>query len=153
MTATNSIKRVSYKWYYRHGVDEKRRVQIPAKWRSAEDSSYTVTFWEANGADCPCLLVMPMRTFERLEAQLEVMPFGDPMSESLRRILGTASDEVSVDRAGRICLPDELAKVARLNGDAMLVGCLDRFQIWNPDVYEKVKSLDLAHKSAAIKMI
>jgi MraZ protein len=68
-------------------------------------------------------------------------------------VLGANSDDVSIDRAGRLCLPDGLAKKAGIASDAVLVGLWDRFQIWNPEFYEQVESVDQAHESAAKKMI
>ncbi len=56
---------------------------------------------------------------------------------------------MGVDKAGRICLPDEMARAAGIKGEAVLVGLLDRFEIWNPQSYEKVKASDavLAHEA------
>lgn len=153
MLANGTNERVSYKSLYRHGVDEKRRVQIPAKWRSNQDTIYSVILWRMEGQTFPCLLILPPRTSEKLEEKLEAMPFGDPQAESLRRVLGANSDDVSIDRAGRLCLPDGLAKKAGIANDAVLVGLWDRFQIWNPEFYEQVESVDQAHESAAKKMI
>ena len=53
------------------------------------------------------------------------------------------------DRAGRICVPDEMAREADIKDEAVLVGLLDRFEIWNPARYEKVKAADamLAHEA------
>ena len=50
--------------------------------------------------------------------------------------------QVTVDKAGRICLPEEMARAAGIKNEAMLVGLLDRFEIWNPDRYENVKAAD-----------
>jgi DNA-binding transcriptional regulator/RsmH inhibitor MraZ len=42
-----------------------------------------------------------------------------------------------------------MARVAGIKNEAMLVGLLDRFEIWNPQSYEKVKASDavLAHEA------
>jgi MraZ protein len=57
--------------------------------------------------------------------------------------------QVGVDKAGRICLPDGMARLAGIKDEAVLVGLLDRFEIWNPQSYEKVKASDavLAHEA------
>lgn len=153
MPADGTNERVSYKSLYKHGVDGKRRVQIPAKWRSPQDATYSVILWRMEGQDFPCLLILPPRTSRKLEDKLEEMPFGDPQAESLRRVLGANSDDVSIDRAGRICLPDGLAKKAGIAENAILVGLWDRFQIWNPEFYERVESVDKSLESQAKKMI
>lgn len=153
MTANGNSERVSYKSLYRHGVDEKRRVQIPAKWRSPQDPAYSIYVWRTEGQQFPCLLVLPQRTALKLEAKLEEMSFGDPKAESLRRLLGANSDDVTVDRAGRICLPDGLAKKAGISGECVLVGLFDRFQLWNPEFYEQVEAVDQAQESQAKSLI
>lgn len=153
MAGNGNGERISYKSLYKHGVDDKRRVQIPAKWRSNQDSVYSVYVWRTDGQQFPCLLVLPPRTAEKLETKLEEMPFGDARAESLRRLLGSNSDDVSVDRAGRICIPENLAKKAGINGEAILVGLFDRFQIWNPEFYEQIEAVDQAQENQAKTMI
>ena len=50
---------------YRHGVDDKRRVQVPAKWRpKEEEAEYTLILWPHDGQPDACLLVLPPRVFE-----------------------------------------------------------------------------------------
>jgi MraZ protein len=67
----------------------------------------------------------------------------------LKRFIGSESVQVGVDKAGRICLPEGMARTAGIKSEAVLVGLLDRFEIWNPPSYEKVKASDavLAHEA------
>jgi len=58
-----------------------------------------------------------------------------------------------LDKAGRICLPDGMAAAAGIKEDAMLVGLLDRFEIWNPERYEKVRASDAVMAQEAFKMM
>lgn len=154
MTGNGNSERISYKSLYRHGVDGKRRVQIPAKWRSKKGGDdFSVYLWRTEGQQFHCLMVLPLKTAIKLEAKLEEMSFGDPDAESLRRLLGANSDDVSVDAAGRICLPSELAKKAGISGECILVGLFDRFQLWNPDFYEQVEAVDQAHEGKAKSLI
>jgi len=60
---------------------------------------------------------------------------------------------VSLDKSGRICLPDEMARAAAIKGEVVLVGLLDRFEIWNPDRYENVKVADAVLASEAFKLM
>ena len=62
-------------------------------------------------------------------------------------------DVVFVDKAGRVCLPDDMARAAGIEDEAVLVGLLDRFEIWNPDRYEKVKAADAVLATEAFKMM
>ncbi len=154
MSATENNERISYKASYSHGVDEKRRVQIPAKWRPTQpDVRFTLMLWQPPGQQQACLLVLPPRAYGKLEEKLEAMSFSDPQAESLRRFLGENSDDVILDKGGRICLPEAMAKAAGIAGTAVLVGLFDRFQIWNPAYYETVKAADTALAPHAQKLI
>jgi len=49
---------------------------------------------------------------------------------------------VTLDKGGRICLPEAMAKAAVIDKEAMLVGLVDRFEIWNPERYwPRVRSM------------
>ena len=138
---SNALVEPIYQARYRHGVDEKRRVQIPAKWRpGAEGVEFALVLWPHNDRPDACLLVLPPRAFADFFQKITAMPFGDPKAEALRRILGEKSDRVPVDKAGRICLPEEMARAAGITNEALLNGMFDRFQIWNPDRYEQTKA-------------
>ena len=126
-----------YQSLYRFGVDEKRRVQIPAKWRPAEEGTeFALILWPHNGQPDSCVLVLPPSAFSELKAKIRAMPFADRKAEALRRILGEKSDSVTLDKAGRMCLPETMAAATGITDKAVLNGMFDRFQIWNPDRYE-----------------
>src|SRR5947207_5484867 len=127
---------------YRHGVDEKRRVQIPAKWRPADSGvELPLGLWPKS-KEGPCLRVLPPLEMAELMRDLDAMPNTDPNKVVLKRFIGSESVQVSVDKGGRICLPEEMAKAADISDEAVLVGLLDRFEIWNPQRFEKVKASD-----------
>ena len=140
--------------FYRHGVDDKRRVQIPAKWRSGRgEVEFMLILWpNGNQADA-CLLVLPPKVSGALVDKLTAMPFGDPRAEALRRFLGEKSDTVTCDKAGRITLPEPMARAVGIEKDAVLTGMFDRFQIWNPDRYEATRPGVDALAPEAFKLI
>lgn len=143
---------VYYNSTYRHGVDEKRRVQIPSKWRPVEDGTeFTVVIWRAT-AEGPCLRVLPPKQMESLMRQLDEMPNGSS-KEALKRLIGSGSVQVPVDKGGRICLPESMARDAGIGNEAVLVGMLDRFEIWSPERYEKVSATDAVLAQEAFKLM
>jgi MraZ protein len=81
------------------------------------------------------------------------MPNSNPNKTVLKRFIGSESVQVACDKAGRICLPPEMATAAGIAEEAVLVGLLDRFEIWNPDRYEKVKAADAVLASEAFKLM
>jgi MraZ protein len=129
-----------YQARYRHGVDEKRRVQVPAKWRPAEEGTqFALILWPHKGLPEACLLVLPPAAFGQLVQKIKDMPFASKNAEALRRFLGEKSDRVQLDKAGRICLPDWMASAVGIRDEAILIGMFDRFQIWSPAQYDATK--------------
>src|SRR3974390_3547248 len=144
---------VYYLGSFRHGVDEKRRVQVPAKWRPSEPGlDVTLVLWP-KAKEGPCLRVLPPKQMAALMRDIDAMPNSDPSKVVLKRFIGSESVQVALDKSGRICVPDEMAKAAGITDQAVLVGLLDRFEIWNPARYEKVKAADAVMAQEAFKLM
>jgi MraZ protein len=153
--STDSIEPIYYNSLYRHGVDEKRRIQIPAKWRPAEpEFQFTIILWQPKGADREsCLLVLGPEAWRALVEKVKAMSYSDSEVQTLRRNLGKNSDRVTLDKAGRICLPETMAKAAGVEKEAVLVGLLDRFEIWGVQQYAAASALDDRLLPDAMKLI
>jgi len=142
-----------YNSLYHHGVDEKRRVQIPAKWRPSEASvELTLILWPKS-KEGPCLRVLPPKKMAQLMEAIDAMPNSDPNKTVLKRLIGSASEQVAVDKSGRICLPGAMAEAAGIKDEAVVVGLLDRFEIWNPERYLKIKASDAVMAQEAFKLM
>jgi MraZ protein len=153
MSAERTSEPSYYNSCYRHGVDEKRRVQIPAKWRPArEGTELTLVVWPKHQAGT-CLRVLPPDQMAKMKADIDAMPNSDGNKVILKRFIGSESTQVALDKAGRICLPEEMARAAGIKDEAVLVGLLDRFEIWNPSRYENVKAADVVLASEAFKLM
>jgi len=148
-----SVAPTYYNSTFKHGVDEKRRLQIPAKWRPEEEGTQlTMIVWPKHQAGT-CLRVLPPEKMAKLAAYIDAMPNSDPGKVILKRSVGSKSVQVTLDKAGRICLPDEMARAAGIKDEAVLVGLLDRFEVWNPDRYKNVKAADAVLASEAFKLM
>ena len=155
MEANDNSAPTYYNSLYRHGVDEKRRVQVPAMWRPAKAGiEFTLILWPKD-KEGPCLRVLPPEEMAELMKSIDAMPNSDPNKVVLKRFIGSESVQVALDKAGRICLPEEMSKAAGIGiGDeAVLVGLLDRFEIWNPGRFEKVRAADAVMAQEAFKMM
>jgi MraZ protein len=141
-----------YNSFYRHGVDEKRRVQIPAKWRPGQPGvELTLILWPASAGGA-CLRVLPPKQMAQLMRDIEVMPNGDQKA-TLKRLIGSGSEQATLDKSGRVCLPENMAKEAAITNEAILVGLLDRFEIWNPERFKKVMIADALMAPEALKLV
>jgi MraZ protein len=153
MEPDKDIAPTYYNSLFRHGVDEKRRVQVPAKWRPARAGvELTLILWPKH-KEGPCLRVLPPEEMAALMRDIDAMSNGDPNKVVLKRFIGSESAQVALDKAGRICLPETMARAAGIENEAVLVGLLDRFEIWNPDRYEKVKNSDAIMAAEAFKLM
>ncbi len=151
--SSNATTAQVYNSTYRNAVDEKRRIQIPAMWRPAEAGvQFTLIVWPKYD-EGTCLRVLPPKELAELMASLDAMPNGDPNKTRLKRIIGSKSTQVTLDKAGRICLPEEAARAAGIEDEALLVGLLDRFEVWDPARYEKVKASDAVMSHEAFKLM
>ena len=134
-------------------MDEKRRVQIPARWRPDKSGTeLTLMLWPQHQAGT-CLRVLPPAQMARMKADIDTLPNDNPKKGVLKRFIGSESVQVTLDKAGRICLPEGMARAAGIKDEAVLVGLLDRFEIWNPARYENVKAADAVLASEAFKLM
>lgn len=76
----------------------------------------------------------------QLLESLRLLPASDPRKFAVKRILGMNSYQASVDKQGRLRLPEDLATAAGIKDEAVLVGMLDHLEIWNPERYEQVQA-------------
>jgi len=154
MAETTGNQFIVYNGIFRHGVDEKRRVQVPARWRPAEaEMEFTLIVWPNATYKEASLLVLPPQEMLALLNKVRQMSLADPETQSLRRLLGSKSANVSLDKGGRICLPEDMARKVDVKDEAVLVGHLDRFEIWNPERYKEVEKADETLLPQAFKLI
>lgn len=82
-----------------------------------------------------CLAAYPPREWGRLEERLRALPaFSGPV-KALTRLLASHAADCEIDVQGRILLPVPLRASAKLEQEAVIVGVLDRFEIWPPDAW------------------
>lgn len=153
MSDTKQDEPIYYNSRFRHGVDDKRRVQIPAKWLPQKAGmELTLVLWPRESAGA-CVRVLPPSQMAKLMQSIDQTPNSDPRKVVLKRIIGGGSAQASVDKTGRICLPEEMASQAGLKEEVILVGLLNSFEIWNPERYEKVQAADAALAQEAFKLM
>ena len=120
---------------FRHGIDGSRRVMLPAKWRPKDAGMvFRVLPWPVNVQEC--LLVLPPERWDLMVQKLKLTKMQDPRVAALERVLGGTSAALTLDKVGRLCLPENLAKAAALEREAVFVGRLDKFEIWSPARYQ-----------------
>lgn len=121
-----------FKGTYRHRIDAKGRLPIPAAFRRAlaGQASVVVTLLDQ------CLAAFPLAEWARLESQLTALPAFSRPVKALTRLLASRAADCEIDVQGRILLPALLRREAGLGADAIVLGVLNRFEIWAPEAWE-----------------
>jgi MraZ protein len=121
---------------YRHSVDAKGRLAVPAKFRAQLDSGAYVSRW----LDA-CLAIWPRADWDRLAAKVAALPtVADADARLFNRYVFASAVEVAWDAQGRFVLPSYLREAVGLTNEAVIVGSLDHAEIWTPagwDDYRK----------------
>jgi len=117
---------------YRHAVDEKGRLAVPARFRLQLEGGCVVARWLDT-----CLAIFPMPAWEELAARVGSLPMTDPNARLLQRQLFAGAFETELDRQGRVLVPQGLRTFAGLESDAMVLGSRDHAEIWAPVRWEE----------------
>lgn len=153
MSTVGPDKVVYYTSEYRNSVDEKRRIQIPAKWRAGSgDLGFTLIVWPGGGGGA-CIRGLPPQQMDELMRTIARMPVTDPKAVALRRLIGSKTEISGLDKSGRLCIPEPMARAAAIEREAVVVGLLDRFELWNPERYSKTSAADEALMDAAFQLL
>jgi MraZ protein len=122
---------------YQHTLDEKGRLTVPARFRELLDGGAFVT----QGLD-QCLVVMTSASFSQTMADLGAMNMADPNARLLRRVILSNAYPIEVDKSGRVLIPQQLREFAGLDGDAIVAGQGDYFEVWSPKTWhEQMKQI------------
>ena len=112
---------------FRHSVDDKGRVAVPAKFRAQIEEGAVVSRW----LDA-CLAIHTRSGWEQLSAKVAGLPITDPGSRLFQRYVFAGAFEADLDRQGRVVVPAYLREWAGLEGEAVIVGSRDHAEIWAP---------------------
>ena len=119
---------------YRHSVDDKGRLAVPAKFRAQLAEGAWVSRW----IDA-CLAIFPKTAWDGLSEKVAGLPIADTGSRTFQRFLFGGAFEAELDRQGRILVPAYLREWAGLTEEAVLVGSRDHAEIWAPDRWTSVR--------------
>lgn len=111
-------------------LDDKSRFAIPRPLRDALGPGEIATLYLAPGTD-GSLEVYSEEAFERLAARLANGPSNDREVRAFNRLFYGQVQRIELDKQGRARLPAELAQLASLGKDVVLVGVRDHIEIWD----------------------
>ncbi len=128
-------------------LDGKGRLAIPTKYRSFLEQECANRYVCTIDIQNPCLLLFPLNKWEILEQKLSTLSSTNLQERRLQRILLGYASDCEADSNGRILVPAVLREHANLNKDIMLIGQLNRFEIWSESNWKASIADDLTQLS------
>lgn len=120
---------------YQHNLDQKGRMAVPVKFRSALGDGAIVT----RGLD-HCLFVFTEQEWQELSQKLMALPMSQSNSRAFVRLMMAGAIKVGLDSQGRILLPDYLRQYAGLVKEAVVTGLYNRLEIWDKKKWQDYKT-------------
>ena len=116
---------------YRHNLDAKNRIIVPAKFRDGLGEVFVVT----KGLD-GCLSIYTDERWSEMIASLERIPATKKEARQYMRSLTSKAVECSLDNQGRIMLPQFLLATANIKKSCVVVGVADHVEIWPEETWD-----------------
>ncbi len=120
---------------YKHTVDPKGRIAIPAKFREKFTAGAIVT----RGLD-HCLFVFSKSEWEILAQKIISLPLAQSDSRAFARLMLSGATDVELDTQGRILIPDSLRNYAYLKKQVVVTGMYTRVEVWDADAWNAYKT-------------
>ena len=111
---------------YRHSLDVKGRIIIPAKFRDELGDTMVVTRW-LDG----CLAIYTEEQWKTLYEKLQTLPSTKREARRFTHMIMAKASECTLDSQGRIRLPNPLIEEANLEKDCVVIGVSDHVEIWD----------------------
>lgn len=125
---------------YEHSMDDKGRLVLPRRFRDAispgaSDGNPTQGCVLTKGQE-GCLYVFPMEQWQEEIARLRQLPRTNRQARKYTRSFFASAIDQTLDRQGRIQVPERLREYAGLGKDVVVVGALERIEIWSKEAWE-----------------
>ncbi len=124
-------------------LDSKGRLTIPTRYRQSLLDDCQGQLVCTIDISQNCLLLYPLPEWEEIELKLSKLSSTNPQERRLQRLLLGYAMEGEMDKSGRILLAPTLRQHAALDKQIMLVGQLNKFEIWGADVWHQQISEDI----------
>ncbi len=125
-------------------LDDRGRISMPARHREElrEEDGKVSKVWVTPSlvSTEKCVLIYPARNWEKLMEKLSRQNTSQARVRSALRRLPGRAEGVSLDSNGRVLIPQKLRDEAGLHKKVVLVGVLDKFELWAEPLYEDVKA-------------
>lgn len=119
---------------YKHNIDDKSRLAIPTKFRKDLLKGAVVT----RGLD-NCLYVYTALEWKVLAVKIASLPISKANTRAFSRLMLAGAMDVSLDKQGRIILPEYLREYAKMLKKVVITGLYSHLEIWDEESWTKYK--------------
>jgi MraZ protein len=120
---------------YGHNLDDKGRLAVPKKFRPDLSKGAVVT----RGLD-NCLFLYTNEEWEKLAEKLANLPFAQANTRAFARLMLAGAMDVSMDKQGRVIIPEYLRTFAGLTKNVVVAGLYNRLELWDQEKWEEYKN-------------
>ena len=117
---------------YRHNIDLKGRIIIPSRIREEMGDRIIIT----RGLD-GCLFGYNEQTWNSIMEKLNKLPFTKRDARNFTRFMTSGAITLEFDKQGRVNIPSYLNQYASLEKEVVIVGVIDRIEIWSRNNWEE----------------
>ena len=120
---------------YRFTLDAKKRISIPSGIRKmlSPESQGTLVFTRGFEG---CVYVYPNDEWRRLTQKLNTLDSFDVKIRNFIRMFVGPAHKTIMDNQGRVLLPDYILEMAKIQKDILLIGSLNKWELWSPVVFD-----------------
>src|SRR3990167_9607607 len=113
---------------YKHTIDSKKRLALPAKFRGELGDKVIITKGVEN-----CLVVYTEKEFKIMSEKVSNLTISQSEARSFTRIMLAGAMEINLDKLGRVLVPDYLKKYAGLKKNVIVCGLSNRLEMWDSE--------------------
>ena len=132
---------------YSYSLDSKGRINMPAKFRQVLSKDNKNTFVITRGMDA-CVWVYPLNQWLKIEKSLRSLSSLSKIHRTFVRNTARYATPSTYDKQGRITIPPSLVDYAGLDKDVLIIGMVNKMEIWDTKNLEKTEKealeIDLA---------
>ena len=111
-------------------IDDKGRLKLPTGFRRQLESGYgpDVFITSVRGTS---VHIYPVQVWEEIEMALSALPKTDQVKQRFLERTSYFGQEATLDKQGRVVLPQILRESARMTGEVVVSARLDHLEVWN----------------------
>lgn len=124
---------------YRRALDDKSRLAIPKQLRDIFGFPLETSLYIAPGTD-RALEIYTSAVLEQIGQSLSKLSQAAKDTRAFSRLFYAQAQPAEVDKQGRVRIPPELASLAGIKDEVMVLGVRDRLELWAPDAWAQFLS-------------